>query len=79
MADTVDVERGSPLHGVELTREQKLQLYRDGFIVLSKSSAPLRSAPDAPLGRAGAIQRCGLQMTTETHRPPACQEGPGGV
>jgi len=35
MADTVDVERGSPLQGVELTREQKLQLYRDGFIVLS--------------------------------------------
>ena len=29
---TVDVERGSPLQGVELTREQKVQLYRDGFV-----------------------------------------------
>ena len=26
----VDVERGSELRGVVLTREQKLQLYRDG-------------------------------------------------
>jgi hypothetical protein len=28
--DDVDVERGSELRGVVLTREQKLQLYRDG-------------------------------------------------
>ena len=32
--DLVDTERGSPLEGVELTRAQELQLYRDGFIVL---------------------------------------------
>jgi hypothetical protein len=31
----VDVERGSPLEGVELTRDQKIQLYRDGFLVLN--------------------------------------------
>jgi hypothetical protein len=30
----VDTERGSPLEGVELTRAQKLTLYRDGFVVL---------------------------------------------
>lgn len=30
----VDVERGSPLVGTELTKAQKQQLYRDGFLVL---------------------------------------------
>ena len=33
-AETVDVERGTPLDGLELTQAQKVSLYNDGFIVL---------------------------------------------
>jgi hypothetical protein len=46
----VDVERGSELRGVVLTREQKLQLYRDGvsgrrYHVDDRTAACTASAP----------------------------------
>ena len=52
---TVDVERGTPLEGLSLTREQQLELYRSG--VRSLSSAPSAVA-GRPAGAAAAHALC---------------------
>ena len=68
---TVDTERGSQLQGLELTREQKLQLYRDvrpAAVLLARSRPPREEPLTEPCRAQGFVVLKGVVPRELTQR-----------